>query len=99
MFDRRQFNKTLALGLAGAVLPATANTLGALQNPKRLKAGHTGITWGFSPADAERAIADVASLGFNGYESFGNVLEAWESKSGLDALLNAAKLPLRSAYC
>ena len=99
MFDRRQFNKTLALGLAGAVLPATANTLGALQNPKRLRAGHTGITWGFSPADAERAIADVASLGFNGYESFGNVLEAWESKSGLDALLNAAKLPLRSAYC
>lgn len=99
MFDRRQFNKTLALGLAGAVLPATTNTLGAVQNPKRLKAGHTGITWGFSPADAERAIADVASLGFHGYESFGNVLEAWESKGGLDALLNAAKLPLRSAYC
>jgi inosose dehydratase len=99
MFDRRQFNKTLALGLAGAVLPATANTLGAVQNAKRLKAGHTGITWGFSAADAERAIADVASLGFHGYESFGNVLEAWESKGGLDALLNTAKLPLRSAYC
>ena len=99
MFDRRQFNKTLALGLAGAVLPAPANAVGALQNSRRLKAGHTGITWGFSPADAERAIADVAALGFNGYESFGNVLEAWESKGGLDALLNAAKLPLRSAYC
>jgi len=99
MFDRRQFNKTLALGLAGAVLPATANTLGAVQNAKRLKAGHTGITWGFSAADGERAIADVASLGFHGYESFGNVLEAWESKGGLDALLNTAKLPLRSAYC
>ena len=99
MFDRRQFNKTLALGLAGAALPASANALGALQNTRRLKAGHTGITWGFSPADAERAIPDVASLGFHGYESFGNVLEAWESKGGLDAVLNAAKLPLRSAYC
>ena len=66
---------------------------------KRLKPGHTGITWGFSPADAEKAIADVASLGFQGYESFGNVLEAWEAKGGLDTLLDAAKLPLRSAYC
>jgi inosose dehydratase len=99
MFDRRQFNKTLALGLAGAALPSAANAVSALQTTKRLKAGHTGITWGFSPADAERAIADVASLGFHGYESFGNVLEAWESKGGLDAVLKAAKLPLRSAYC
>ena len=61
--------------------------------------GHTGITWGFAPADAERAIADVASLGYHGYESFGNVLEAWEAKGGLDKVLQAAKLPLRSAYC
>ena len=83
--DRRTFTKTLALGIAAAAVP----TLEA-QKPKRLKAGHTGITWGFSPADAERAIADTASLGFHGYESFGNVLEAWESKGGLDALLNAA---------
>jgi inosose dehydratase len=92
--DRRTFTKMLAVGLAAASVPA----LGA-QKPRRLKAGHTGITWGFSPADAEKAIADVASLGFNGYESFGNVLEAWEPKGGLDKLLQAAKLPLRSAYC
>jgi len=92
--DRRTFTRTLALGIAAAAMP----TLEA-QKPKRLRAGHTGITWGFSPADAERAITDTASLGFHGYESFGNVLEAWESKGGLDALLNANKLPLRSAYC
>jgi inosose dehydratase len=94
ILDRRSFTKTLALGLAGASL----TTLQA-QKPRRLKAGHTGITWGFSPADAEKAIADVASLGFQGYESFGNVLEVWEAKGGLDKLLQAAKLPLRSAYC
>ena len=95
MLDRRLFTKTLALGLAGAALPGAV----AGQAKKRLLPGHTGITWGFSPADAERAIADVASLGFHGYESFGNVLEAWESKGGLDKLLTAARLPLRSAYC
>ena len=93
--DRRTFTRTLALGIAGA---AAAPVVGA-QKPRRLKAGHTGITWGFSPADAERAIADTASLGFHAYESFGNVLEAWEAKGGLDKLLTAAKLPLRSAYC
>jgi inosose dehydratase len=92
--DRRSFTKVVALGLAGAAMPA----LGA-QTSRKLKVGHTGITWGFSPADAERAIADVASLGFHGYESFGNVLEAWEAKGGLDTLLASAKLPLRSAYC
>jgi inosose dehydratase len=92
--NRRTFTKTLALGLAATSVPG----LGA-QKPRKLKVGHTGITWGFSPADAERAIADVASLGYHGYESFGNVLEAWEAKGGLDKLLQAAKLPLRSAYC
>jgi inosose dehydratase len=91
--NRRTFTRTLALSVVGASLPIAA------QKPRRLKAGHTGITWGFSPADAERAIADVASLGFHGYESFGNVLEAWEAKGGLDKVLQAARLPLRSAYC
>lgn len=91
--DRRTFARTLALGVLGASMPLHA------QRARRLKAGHTGITWGFSPADAERAITDVASLGFHGYESFGNVLDAWESKGGLDARLEAAGLPLRSAYC
>ena len=94
--NRRHFTRTLALGLAAASVPA----LGAQQpKPRKLRCGHTGITWGFRPDDAERAIADVASLGFHGYESFGNVLEAWEPKGGLDKLLQAAKLPLRSAYC
>jgi inosose dehydratase len=92
--DRRTFTRTLALGLAASAVPV----FGA-QKTRRLKVGHTGITWGFSPADAEKAIADTASLGYHGYESFGNVLEAWEAKGGLDKLLTAAKLPLRSAYC
>jgi inosose dehydratase len=94
LLDRRTFTKTLTLGIAGAAVPALR-----AQPPRKLKVGHTGITWGFSPADAEKAIADVASLGFHGYESFGNVLEAWETKGGLDKLLESAKLPLRSAYC
>lgn len=66
---------------------------------RRLKIGHTGITWGFRPEDAERAIKDVGGLGYHGYETFGNVLEAWESKGGLGRLLEQSNLPLVSAYC
>ncbi len=92
--DRRTFTKTIAVALAGAAVPVVN-----AQKTRRLKVGHTGITWGFSPADAEAAIKDVASLGYHGYESFGNVLDAWDEKGGLDKMLESAKLPLRSAYC
>lgn len=92
--DRRTFAKTLAVAVAATAVPALH-----AQKPRRLEAGHTGITWGFSPADAEAAIKDVGALGFHGFESFGNVLEAWEPKGGLKVLLDAAGLPLHSAYC
>jgi inosose dehydratase len=99
-FDRRQFVHTLAqtaaLGVAGSL--AGGSIAGAAPT-RKLKVGHTGITWGFKPADASNAIKDVAALGFHGYESFGNVLETWEAQGGLDAVLKGAGLPLRSAYC
>ena len=88
--NRREFTKAAALAL-GALPKLSAET--------RLKVGHTGITWGFRPDDAEQAIKDVAGLGYHGYESFGNVLESWEAKGGLDQNLRAAGIPLRSAYC
>lgn len=92
--NRRTFSKTVALALGAASLPTLA-----ARGARRLKVGHTGITWGFKPEDAEQAIKDVASLGYWGYESFGNVLEAWEPKGGLGPVLEQAKLPLVSAYC
>jgi inosose dehydratase len=94
--DRRAFIRTLTA--TGAVV-ALADAGAALAATRRLKVGHTGITWGFAPADAEGAIADVGRLGFHGYESFGDVLEAWEKNGGLKRVLDANQLPLRSAYC
>jgi inosose dehydratase len=94
--DRRGFLGSLgaALGLAGQ------NTKVASADPKRrLKIGHTGITWGFKPEDAAQAIHDVGSLGFAGYESFGEVIEAWELKGGIKRLLDTGEVPLISAYC
>lgn len=93
---RRTFCRTMGL-LAGAaaLLPRKAGAA----PPRKLKIGHTGITWGFRPEDAEQAIKDVAGLGYAGFESFGNVLEAWESKGGLGKMLDSTGLPLISAYC
>src|SRR5262245_16704443 len=92
--NRRRF----LLG-AGAALLGSAVKLGAAPPARKLKIGHTGITWGFKPEDAARAIPDVGSLGYLGYESFGEVLEAWEPKGGLKAVLDANQVPLISAYC
>jgi inosose dehydratase len=90
------FCKTIGFGLGAAMLGAA----GAQAAPqRRLKIGHTGITWGYKAENAEQAIKDVGSLGYHGFESFGSVLEAWEAKGGLGRLLEEAKLPLVSAYC
>ncbi len=90
--DRRTF-----VSLAG--LSALAAPAPSAPSKRRLTIGHTGITWGFKPEDAVVAIHDVASLGYQGYETFGEVLQAWQAKGGLKAVLDENRLPLISAYC
>ena len=94
--DRRGFIGRLgaAFGLAGQCV-----SIVSADAKRRLKIGHTGITWGFKPEDAAQAIHDVGSLGFAGYESFGEVIEAWELKGGIKRLLDSSEVPLISAYC
>lgn len=93
-FSRREFSQSIGLA-------ACAGSLTVLEGAKkrRLRIGHTGITWGFKPEDAARAVKDVGDLGYWGYESFGNVLEAWDARGGLRPLLEQNKLQLVSAYC
>jgi inosose dehydratase len=83
----------MATSLAAANRPLPAG-----QTRRRL-IGHTGITWGYSADNAPDAIRDVGALGFHGFESFGGVLESWQPRGGLGALLKAQQLPLISAYC
>jgi len=89
--DRRAFLG--GLGLTLGVASQAPSLLGA--PARRLKIGHTGITWKEPP----QAIHDIAALGFSGYETFGDVLETWEQKGGLKEILDANNLPLISAYC
>jgi inosose dehydratase len=65
---------------------------------KQFRIGHTGITWANDAV--EQAIADVASLGYQGFETFGATLEAWSQKPcGLGPVLAKYHMPLVSAYC
>ena len=90
--DRRMFLGKLGLtaGLASQV-----PSLVSAAPDRRLKIGHTGITWREPP----QAIHDIAALGYSGYETFGDVLETWDQKGGFKELLAANNLPLISAYC
>jgi inosose dehydratase len=93
--DRRSVIKTLGLGLGAACLvPPVAH--GATK--RRLKIGQTSIAWGSTPADAEPGIKDTAKLGYYGYESLGETLEAWEAKDGLGRILVENKMLLPSTY-
>jgi inosose dehydratase len=92
VLNRRQF-----LCATGAALAAAPGLSG--QPKRRLRIGHTGITWGFKPDDAPGAIRDVSALGYEGYETFGEYLDAWELKGGFKQVLDEAHLPLVSAYC
>ena len=88
---RRDLARIAALGMA-----AGPQLFSASEKTRKLRIGHTGITWG---NDSEQAIKDIAGLGYYGFETFGNVLDAWEAKGGLKPILDQNKLPLISAYC
>ncbi|HXR40337.1 MAG TPA: sugar phosphate isomerase/epimerase [Terracidiphilus sp.] len=95
--NRRDFFKASAIG--ASALPG----LGAAP-ARRLKIGHTCITWGTFPRDAESsatlepALKDISSQGFWGFETFPEVLEDWDKKDQLKPLIDRYQLPLISGY-
>src|ERR1022692_2760758 len=89
--NRREFSRLVGIAAAAA------SPIAAADSPARkIKIGHTGITWG---NDSEQAIKDVSALGYYGFETFGNVLEMWETNPAVGRKLAEAKLPLISGYC
>lgn len=94
---RRTFSKTLATCLGAA---AVAGLPGAAAE-RRLRIGHTCITWGTfpnAPATLEPAVTDIASLGFSGFETFPQALDDWDRRGELAGLLERHRLPLISGY-
>jgi inosose dehydratase len=95
--NRRNFSKAVAAGLGLTALPLVAAP------KRRLKIGHTCITWGTFPNAAgnptlEAAVKDIASLGYWGFETFPENLADWDAKGTLNLLIEQNKLPLTSGY-
>ena len=90
--DRRRFLRQAGLTLTCAALTTA-------QSKRHLRIGHTGITWGFKPDDAETAIPEVGSLGIRATRRSAKYLDAWELKGGLKPHPRRRHLPLISAYC
>jgi inosose dehydratase len=93
---RRSFCRAIAVGLAGGLVARAAGAA-----PPRLKIGCTGLIWGATPRTPENlatAVADMASLGYHCFETWGSVMQALDEKGGLGDLLAKHPIPFRSAF-
>jgi inosose dehydratase len=96
--NRRTFTKTLLAGVGAAALPEFAY---AQASPKRLKIGITMLIWGAvprTPENLEVAMKEASELGYHSFETFASILEDYDKKGTLQALLDRYPIPLKSAY-
>jgi inosose dehydratase len=94
VITRRGFVSGALLVSAGVLVPPV---FAAKAKERKLHIGHTGITW---PNDqVADAVAGIASLGFYGFETFGDNLVKWEDQGGLGPVLEKNNLALISGYC
>jgi inosose dehydratase len=96
--NRRHFAKLAGGGAVAATLPELSGT------PKRkLRIGHTCITWGaFPKADAKAtigaALKDISAEGYWSYETFPELLETLDDAKELAPMMEQYGVPLRSGY-
>ena len=95
--NRRDFIRLSTMaGASAMLLPSFAMEEAA----KKSNIGATFILWGYGPDNLEPALKDMAALGFHSFETFGNVIEEWETKrGGLKDLIAKYNVPIVSAFC
>jgi len=96
--NRRAFTKTILAGLGATAIPAMT---GAQAPVRKLKIGITTLIWGAvprTPENLEPALKDSSELGYHSFETFASILEDYETKGALPALLDKYPIPLRSAF-
>ena len=93
---RRAFCQHVALALAAGLAGRPA-----LAAAPRLKIGITGLIWNATPRAPEnlaQALADMSSLGYHSFETWGSVMQALDAKGTLPDLLARHPIPFRSAF-
>jgi len=104
MLGRREVMKTLGLTV-GAACVDLPDAFAKSENKKKLKIGHTCITWRtFPPKPGTHddtlnlALKDISAEGFWNFETFPQDLMDWDERGLLEPLIEQYKVPLLSAY-
>jgi len=102
---RRSFVKNIALGIGTLTIPGLEPAFAKehAAPARKLRIGHTCITWGTFPrpegiATLEEALKDIYAQGFWSFETFPEVLDSWDQKGELTPMLHKYRAPLRSGY-
>ena len=97
-YSRREFVKLT--GMAGAAALFAPNFALEEAKKRKFKIGSTFILWGYGPDNLEPALKDMATLGYHSFETFGNVIEEWETKrGGFGQVVQKHGVPIVSAFC
>jgi inosose dehydratase len=97
-YSRREFVKLS--GLAGAATLIAPNFAFREAKKRRFKIGSTFILWGYGADNLEPALTDIGALGYHGFETFGGVIEEFETKrGGLGKVIETHGVPIISAFC
>lgn len=104
MLGRREVMKTLGVTV-GAACVDLPGAFAKSAHKKKLKIGHTCITWRtFPPKPGTHddtlnvALKDISAEGFWNFETFPQDLMDWDERGLLEPLIAQYKVPLLSAY-
>jgi inosose dehydratase len=95
--DRRNFAKSIALGLGAAAI----SSLRAQATARNLKISCATLAWNVSPTakdNFELAMQDISSLGYWGFETVESMLTALDADGSMAKLIDKYQLPLKSGY-
>lgn len=102
--NRRDAAKTMALA-AGAASAGVPEAIAKSLSARKLKIGHTCITWRTFPPKAGThdetlgpALTDIGAEGFWNFETFIQDIVDWDERGQLEALIAQHGVPLLSAY-
>lgn len=104
MTRRRDFMKGLAVTM-GAALTSVPESFAKSAPKKKLKIGHTCITWrtfppkpGTHDETLNLALKDISAEGFWNFETFTQDIADWDERNMLAPLIHEDGVPLLSAY-
>jgi len=95
---RKEFLKLA--GMAGAAALIAPNFAFDEAKKRKFKIGSTFILWGYGADNLEPALKDIAALGYHSFETFGNVIDDYETKrGGFAQVIEKYKVPIVSTFC